>query len=110
MPVSLFERIEQLREDPGGREALEFLEPRAALAANVYRLRTQRGWTQGQLAEKAGMKQPRIADIENRLGNPRLHTITRVALALGVSAATLLQIDAASGTKREGRIVEELLV
>jgi hypothetical protein len=43
--MSLFERIEQLREEPGGREALESLEPQAVLAANVYRLRTQRGRT-----------------------------------------------------------------
>ena len=38
---------------------------RMLIAFQVRLLRIQRGWTQAQLAEKCGTKQPAIADIEN---------------------------------------------
>jgi transcriptional regulator with XRE-family HTH domain len=91
MTVSVREMMERMEEEPGGRKALEVMGHRAVLGSNVYRLRTERGWTQGELAERAGMAQPRIANIENHLGNPRLDTISRVALALGVEPGVLLR-------------------
>jgi DNA-binding XRE family transcriptional regulator len=63
--------------------------PKVALAANVAHLRTSRGLTQKQLAEAAGMKQPRIAEIERGDANPRLETLIRIALALRVEVADL---------------------
>lgn len=84
--------------------------PKIALAVNVSKLRFERGLTQQQLAEAAGMRQPRIADIERGDGNPRLETLTRIANALRVDVAVLLRRDddddpvAApdSGTRRFG--------
>jgi HTH-type transcriptional regulator/antitoxin HipB len=65
--------------------------PRRDLAANVWRVREARGWTQQQLAMRARLKQPRIAEIERGDANPTLLTITRIAIALGVTAHRLLE-------------------
>lgn len=60
------------------------------LAENVRQLRTDRGWSQGRLAEEIGVSYPRISEIENGNANPKLHTISRIAEAFGVSVADLL--------------------
>ncbi|HYJ78048.1 MAG TPA: helix-turn-helix transcriptional regulator [Longimicrobiaceae bacterium] len=65
-------------------------EPKITLAANVAILRSERGLTQQQLAELAGIHQPRIAEIERGDGNPRLKTLARIASALRVDVAVLL--------------------
>jgi transcriptional regulator with XRE-family HTH domain len=54
------------------------------------RIRAARGLSQEQLAKRAGMRQPRIADLEAAKGNPRLLTVAKVADALGVAVAELL--------------------
>jgi DNA-binding Xre family transcriptional regulator len=47
-------------------------------------LRTQRGMTQAQLAERLGVSQPHIAKLEaGRAKNIELHTLCRWATALG---------------------------
>jgi DNA-binding Xre family transcriptional regulator len=47
-------------------------------------LRTQRGLTQAQLAERLGVSQPHIAKLEaGRAKNIELHTLCRWATALG---------------------------
>ena len=47
-------------------------------------LRTQRGMTQAQLAERLGVSQPHIAKLEaGRAKNMELHTLCRWATALG---------------------------
>ena len=60
-----------------------------SLKANLLRLRTQKGWTQAELARRAGVSQQVIADIESgRTIRPRqLHEI---AAALGT---TIEQLD-----------------
>lgn len=60
------------------------------LAINVWRVREERGWTQQQLAQRAGVKQPRIAEIERGNANPTLLTMSRIAQALGVTVDRLL--------------------
>lgn len=64
--------------------------PKIALAVNVSKLRFERGLTRQQLAEAAGMRQTRIAELERGDGNPRLETLTRIANALRVDVAALL--------------------
>jgi transcriptional regulator with XRE-family HTH domain len=63
--------------------------PKIDLAANVCLLRMERGLSQKQLAEAAGLSQPRITDIERGDANPTLLTITRIANALGVRVERL---------------------
>lgn len=57
------------------------------LAQRVLTLRTERGWTQGQLAAASGVSQGSIGNIESgaRL-DPRATTLTGIAHALGVDA------------------------
>lgn len=64
--------------------------PFSNLGLNVWSIRELAGMTQKQLAERAGIKQPRIADIERDETNPTLMTISRIAVALGVTASELL--------------------
>jgi len=68
------------------------------LAANVSRLRHEKGFTQKELGIRAGMSQPRIAEIERGDGNPELKTLIRIARALDVDLSTLhsTQPDVAS--------------
>lgn len=69
------------------------VDPPHVLASNVYRLRKERGLTQEQLAEAVGVRQPRIAEVERGDANPRLLTLSRLAFALGVPVAALLDPD-----------------
>jgi DNA-binding XRE family transcriptional regulator len=76
--------------DPEFRALQQLPKPHVELALNVNRLRNARGMTQEELAAAAGMKQPRIAEIERGDANPKLHTLTRLAIALGVEPWQLL--------------------
>jgi transcriptional regulator with XRE-family HTH domain len=52
------------------------------LALQIRALREQRGWTQEALAEKAGMKQARISELENpNYGRISISTLKRLASA-----------------------------
>ena len=48
----------------------------------IQRVRKQRGWTQSQLAERAGLRQETISIIENGEKAPRIPSILRVLAAL----------------------------
>lgn len=63
------------------------------VAKNVMRLRIQRGYTQKQLAEFLGMRQPRIAEIEGARANLQIETMDRLAAVFGVETATLLKVE-----------------
>ena len=73
------------------KRAEEELRPNLLLANNVFRLRVAAGYSQAELASRAGMKQPRIADIEGAHGNPGLDTLNRLAEALNTDIASLFQ-------------------
>ncbi len=53
-------------------------------------LRMARGWSQMELAKRAGCSGPHISDLENGRHNPSFRMLHRVAQALGVSDAALL--------------------
>lgn len=54
------------------------------VAFQVYYLRESRGWTQGQLAEEAGTKQPAISRLERSIGSVNVGTLLKVAAAFGI--------------------------
>ena len=80
----------RVAEDPEYAKAHAIGRPFLHLSLNVWSLRLTKGLTQQQLADAAGMKQPRIATIERDETNPTLETISRIAYALGVTADRLL--------------------
>jgi DNA-binding XRE family transcriptional regulator len=88
----LFARIET--EHPVPNEVAAELDPPFTLASNVYRLRTEAGMSQAELARAVGVAQPRIAEIERGDSNPTLRTLSKLAFALRVELPILLAADA----------------
>lgn len=60
------------------------------LAANLRRLRKDRGWSQEALAAKAGIDQNAVSLIENRRSNPTIVAVEGLADAFKVPVAELL--------------------
>ena len=61
------------------------------IGAKIKRLREGRGWTQGELAKKAGLHIVSIGQIEAGMRqNPALLTRKKLAKALGVDITELL--------------------
>jgi len=69
---------------------MAFLSDVDCLAHWVKFHRRARNWTQGQLADKIGVAQSRISEIERGTGNPEIGTLSKLAKALGVSISALL--------------------
>lgn len=100
----LFRRLDE--EFPTDPAIAAEVDPPHVLASNVYRLRKDRGLTQEQLAEAVGVRQPRIAEVERGDANPRLDTLSRLAFALGVPVAALLDPDYLDRPDQEAPAVE----
>lgn len=64
-------------------------DPYETFAANLARLRTERGLTQEQLALEAGMTLSEISRIESRRREPKVRTIAKIAAALNVEPGAL---------------------
>ena len=92
-PITSEDLLQDLQQDREFRTAWELVEPSITLAANVCRFRVERGWTQTDLAKEAGMRQPRIAEIESGNANPRLNTLARIAQALDVDVSSLFMSE-----------------
>lgn len=60
------------------------------IAQNVKRLREERNWSQGQLAEKAGTSKVIISQIEKGDSNPTINTIWKLAKAFSLHYTSLL--------------------
>jgi transcriptional regulator with XRE-family HTH domain len=71
------------------------------LAAQIFSLREQRGWTQYDLAAKANMKQPRISKLEESCENVSVNTLKKLASAFDVA----LSVEFVSF----GKIVEHII-
>lgn len=64
-----------------------------SLGKNLKFLREKRGYTQTKLADKAGIAQSIISDIESGNRNPRTDTIIKLSKALGVTLSELLDVE-----------------
>jgi len=60
------------------------------LAANLIRLRRDRGWSQEELAFESGLHRTFIAHTERLVRNISIDNIERIAHALGVPVYALL--------------------
>lgn len=55
------------------------------LITTIIRERVKRGWSQTELAQAIGSKQPVISRLERGDSNPSLQTLRRIATALDLS-------------------------
>ena len=72
-----------------------------ALARNLRRLRAERGLTLDKLAKWAGISRSMLIQIEQRRVNPTLATLVRLAQALDVGLAELVEL----GRRRRVRVI-----
>lgn len=56
----------------------------AHMVADIVRRRKMLGWTQEEVAKKAGLTQAQVERLENSSQIPRVDTLIKVAVALGL--------------------------
>src|SRR5215475_9442797 len=64
----------------------------AAVAHNLRRLRTDRGWSLDQLAARSGVSKGMLVHLEAARTNPSLSTLCKLAETLGISLAGLIEL------------------
>lgn len=64
------------------KDTVEGFDPVYKLRKKILLLRLDKGLSQEELADKAGMKQSVISRIENGESEPRIETVNRIAKAL----------------------------
>lgn len=74
-------------------ESAEDREARRLVGQRVLQLRAERGLTQDQLSERAGLDRSHVARVEGGILNPSLQTLTRIARGLGVDIRDLFSAD-----------------
>lgn len=72
-------------------------------AQNLRRYREDKGFTQLDLANRAGVTTRRIANLEKAQGSPRILTIDALADALGVTVVQLLAMQDRKAPPPEGQ-------
>jgi len=91
--ATLAEVREARRGRPAAAEAYEQAGLRFELAEAVRSRREELGWSQRQLAERAGMTQPGIARFEAGGTTPTIPVLERLARALGLRLTVALGPD-----------------
>jgi len=81
------EYLVQLEQDAEYKEAEQERKPYLDLANKVLALRLDRGWSQAELARRAGTKQANISRIESAQANPTLKLLRKLADAFEVELA-----------------------
>ena len=63
-------------------EAAEAARQGASLGSRIVKLRTERGWTQRELARRAGLRPARLSTLESGTKRPNLEELARLAEVL----------------------------
>lgn len=63
---------------------------RTRLGTNVRRLRQEKGWSQEDYADRAGIHRTYVSDIERGQRNPTVTVVEKLAKPLGVRPGALL--------------------
>tara|TARA_R110002094_G_scaffold57631_2_gene68764 strand:+ start:799 stop:1008 length:210 start_codon:yes stop_codon:yes gene_type:complete len=63
---------------------------RKKFGARLRKLREAQGWSQEELADRAGLHRTYISSVERGVRNPTITVLAKIAAALGVSLAELL--------------------
>ena len=71
-----------IKERPELEEVIEGEDPVYQIRKRILELRLEKGYSQEELAKKAGTKQAVISRIENGESEPRFQTINKIAKAL----------------------------
>jgi transcriptional regulator with XRE-family HTH domain len=66
-------------------------------------LRTAKGWTQGELADRAGMAKAGIANLEQGRTGPSWETVVRLCAALGVPCDAFQEPPSKTEARSPGR-------
>lgn len=77
--------FKKLEEDRAYQEAESEFKVILDLADDILKLRMEKGWSQSELAERAGTKQANISRLESGLSNPSVNFLQKVAKALDSS-------------------------
>lgn len=64
-----------------------------ALARNLRDWRAKRGWSQAELATRAGLSKGMLVQVEQAQTNPSIATLCKLANALGVALPRLVEVD-----------------
>lgn len=64
----------------------------ANIQGNIYRIRKEKGLSQSQVAERAGMKQNQFSRLESHDYDPRISAIYRASKALDIPIQELFRI------------------
>jgi len=67
------------------RKAYDALNPEYDVVRAIIKYRLKRGWSQTELADAIGSRQPVISRLERGEGNPSLQTLHKIASALDLS-------------------------
>lgn len=62
------------------------------IAENIKRAREAKGWTQVELAKKAGLDDNSVAKIEQGVSRPKGLTLVKIIRALGVKSTEILPV------------------
>ena len=88
MPTKFSEFMREIKreaeaEGPEAVAELRYFRARFRLARRFAEARRKRGWTQKKLAEKTGLNQSEISNLESGQANPTYKTLQTVASVLG---------------------------
>ena len=64
---------------------------RKRLGSNLKRLRLEKGWSQEDFADRAGIHRTYVSDIERAARNPTITIVEKLAKPLWMSASILLE-------------------
>ena len=79
-----FKKFENDREYKEAKEKFGLI---LDIGDEILRLRIEKGWSQAELAERAGTKQANISRLESGLSNPSVNFLQKVAKALDTNVA-----------------------
>ncbi|MBN2389374.1 MAG: helix-turn-helix transcriptional regulator [Anaerolineae bacterium] len=100
------EYVQRRRQDPEYIKVEQQLKPLLDLANDVIRLRTERSWTQKELAQRVGTRQANISRLENGLANPtfrflqKLSEVFEVDLTLRMVSSTKDNLQTSSTARQ----------
>lgn len=81
----------QALKNPLTKAEYEALAPEYEVIKTIIKERQERGWSQADLAEAIGSRQPAISRLERGEGNPSLQTLRRIAKAFDLSLEVSLK-------------------